>query len=398
KKYYPKRLGAIYVAALKMILGIRNFFNWGRHLFSLLKVSLLDAVLLFITLPIFCNFWFAYVADVLLENDSALINTAPIFVLICLLSLFLNGAYDKPFSLLKAGRGMTLGSIIVLAGYALLPMELRYSRAVILISAAVGTLFILIARWLLSKFKLIKLVPRGKVDYSAVIVADKAHFPTTKAQLKNEQYNLDIIGRVEPQNQLTEGSLCVLDDLPTIQKTYEINEIIYNVKELSYQKVLDSMQACAPAPFYKIHIGNALVGSNLQRNPAEEFHLNSNYILAGKQTRRYKRIFDIVSSLIFFVLYPFLLSKLRKPKGFLQNISAVFKGQMTWVGYPETYCKSRQLPKLPRAVSWPFPMQEHKEIKEVHRLQIAEIYASNYSLGDDIRLLWINFKFLGEKV
>src|SRR5690606_15733494 len=124
KKYYPKRLGAIYVAALKMILGIRNFFNWGRHLFSLFKLSLLYAVLLFITLLIVGNYWFAYVADVPLENDSVLIKTAPIFVLIWLLSLFLNGAYDKPFSLLKAGRGMTLGSIIVLAGYALLPMEL----------------------------------------------------------------------------------------------------------------------------------------------------------------------------------------------------------------------------------------------------------------------------------
>lgn len=398
KKYYPKNLGIIYISALKIVLAIRNFFNWGRHIFSLFKLSLLDAVLLSLTMILTIHVWFSEVVDVPPQQPATIAKTVMTFVLIWISSLFLNGAYDKPFSVFKAARGMVLGSIVVLASYALLPFDWRYSRAVVLISALFGMIAILLARWVLARFNLIKLVPRGKIDYAAAIVASKGAYPATKAQLKNAQYNMEILGRVTPSAIQEEGSLCALPDLPSIQKLYEINEIIYNSRSLTYAAILQSMQDCAPAPFYKIHVGNALVGSNLQKHPAEEFRLNSSYTLDSKSSRRNKRIFDLLAGLLLLLLYPFIYKRVRHPKGLLPNLWQVLKGKKTWIGYPEAYCKSRQLPKLKPAVSWPFPVLENEETKEVHRLQIAEIYATNYSVMDDLRLLWINFKFLGENV
>lgn len=397
KKYYPKNLGIIYITALRLVLAIRNFFNWGRHLFSLLKLSFLDLVLLSLITVAVINLWSSVLAELPLKEPLLIAKTVPIFVLTWLLSLFLNGAYDKPFSVIKAARGMFWGSIIVLAGYGLFPFELRYSRGAVLLSALLGTVGILTARWLLATFGLIKLIPRGKIDYTAVIVADKSGFLATKTKLKNEQYNLEIIGRVSNTAQNGDESLCALTNLPDIQKVYEINEIIYNASSLSYHTILKSMQACAPHPYYKIHIGQAIVGSNALRHPAEEFRLNNNYLLDSKFSRRNKRILDVIISILLFAVYPFLKKQVPNNKQLLKNSSAVLKGRKTWVGYPETYCKSRQLPRLKPAIIWPFRMPQQGEVKEVHRLQIAEIYATNYSILDDLRFIWINFKFLGEK-
>ncbi len=160
KRYYPKRLGAIYIFALRTVLTLRNFINWGRYLFSLFKMFLLDAILLLIVTLLIKDFWLDNIAQVRNMPPGIFVKTIVLFLSTWLISLFLNGAYDKPFSLFKAGRGMVLGTILVLAGYGLLPLSYRYSRGVVLFSGMTGAIVLLLVRWLLSLLGWIRLVPR----------------------------------------------------------------------------------------------------------------------------------------------------------------------------------------------------------------------------------------------
>ncbi|RYZ47619.1 MAG: glycosyltransferase, partial [Sphingobacteriales bacterium] len=143
KKYYPKTMGMIYIAALRVVLALRNVLNWAKHLFSLFKMFALDAILLTAVTLVIKKFWFDAVAQVQPRDNDVFIRTIPFFVAVWMLSLFLNGAYDKPFSLFRAGRGMVLGTIMVLAAYGLLPFEYRYSRGIVLFSGMTGTVMIL---------------------------------------------------------------------------------------------------------------------------------------------------------------------------------------------------------------------------------------------------------------
>jgi FlaA1/EpsC-like NDP-sugar epimerase len=59
----------------------------------------------------------------------------PAYILIWLFSVYLSGGYDKPFHLSKVFQGIALGTVIFLAAYALLPANLRFSRALILFGA-----------------------------------------------------------------------------------------------------------------------------------------------------------------------------------------------------------------------------------------------------------------------
>src|SRR5690606_22227896 len=177
RKYYPRRLGTLYNFGLRTVLALRNLFALGKHFFSLFKLFLLDAILLVFTTLLIKDLWFSNFARVDETDADIFLTSFPVFILVWWLCLFVNGAGDKPFSLYKAAGGMLTGTLCVLAGYALLPESLRYSRAVVFFSGMSGTLVLLLARWALGKLKWIRLVPRGKLDYKTAIISDATHFP-----------------------------------------------------------------------------------------------------------------------------------------------------------------------------------------------------------------------------
>ncbi len=398
KKYYPKKLGAIYNAALKLVLGLRNVLNWGRHLFSLFKMFLLDAILLTLVTFLVKDFWFDTIAQVQPRGNDFL-RTIPLFITIWMLSLFLNGGYDKPFSLFKAGRGMVLGTILVLAGYGLFPLQYRFSRGIVLFSGMTGTVVILLVRWLLSLLHWIKLVPRGKVDYKAAIIGNMEDYASTSYILEQTHYNLEVIGRIAPEPEATQRVLGAVANLPQIQKIYRINELIFNSGSMSYKEIMAQMERCAPDPFYKIHIpgGTTLLGSNNSRHHAEEFSLEKKYRIGAADARRNKRITDIFASVLLLVLYPFCMLKVSNRKGFFKNIIEVLKAKKTWVGYSDAIARTAQLPLVKPAVVPAYTLLESYAPNQFNEERLAEQYAMNYAALDDLRLIWINFRFLGEK-
>ncbi len=69
----------------------------------------------------------------------------PAYILIWLISLYYSGGYDRPMKLLSFLKGHLVGLLCILVVYALLPLEWRYSRALIFLGslwALMGTLSI----------------------------------------------------------------------------------------------------------------------------------------------------------------------------------------------------------------------------------------------------------------
>lgn len=400
KKYYPKRLGIVYNAALRSVLMLRNFITLLKHLFSVFKMFLLDAIVLSVVTLLVQNVWFDSIVDMnrpSVENASV---TITLFVLIWMINLFFNGAYDKPFSLYKAGRGMLTGTVIALAGYGLLPIEYRYSRGVVLFSGMTGTMAILLARWLLAAVKWIKLVPRGKVDYKAAIIANETDYENTLQTLAQTGYNLEIAGRISTSATEEINTLGNIQNLNAIRQQYRINELVFNSHSISYKAIMENMEYCAPKAYYKIHVmGNAaLVGSNNLRHHAEEFSLDKRFKINTAEGKRNKRFIDIVVSLSLLLAYPFAAFKVRNKSGLLNNIFKVLSGKCTWVGYQLMQHENYQtLPKSKPSVVPPYLILEAYTPNAASKWNLAAQYARNYSILDDLRAININFKWLGSK-
>jgi GT2 family glycosyltransferase len=402
KKYYPKSLGIIYITALRSVLSLRNVINWLRHIFGIFKMYVLDALLLTLVTIAIKNFWFDSISEVSLpESPSIFYKTIPLFVIIWMLSLFLNGAYDKPFSLFKAGRGMVIGTIIVLAGYGLMPLDLRYSRGVVLFSGMAGTIAILLARWITALLGWIKLVPRGKVDYKAAIISNEEGYTTLNTRLQHLGYKLDIAGLISVNKQHTATNLGSISAVKAIQETYQINEIIFNSKAVNYKDIIDTMQVCASKVFYKISTPYSamLVGSNNLKHHAEAFSLEQHYKIATPSNKRNKRIIDICASLVLILIYPFLKRKVKTKTFLWTNLCKVLMGKCTWVGYRQQPGVPSEplLPTLRPSILPTYIMVPGYEPSEYNYYQLASRYAISYNVLDDIRLLMKNLNYIGEK-
>ena len=81
--------------------------------------------------------------------------------------LWVFGGYDKPWIPRRVLRGILAGSIVLIAGYGLLPEDLRFSRAILLLGAGWFSAIVIIGRVTLGGWRL------GAKPKSRLIVAGK---------------------------------------------------------------------------------------------------------------------------------------------------------------------------------------------------------------------------------
>ncbi len=294
---------------------------------------------------------------------------------------------------------MVLGTIVVLAGYGLLPLEFRYSRGIVLFSGMTGTMALLMVRWLLSLMHWIKLVPRGKVDYKAAIIGTQNEFSETQSILQTNFYNLEVLGRISETERIEKTDLGSISNLPLLQKLYRINEIIFNSGSMDYTAIMKKMEDCAPHAFYKIHVPGsaAIIGSNNSRHHAEEFSLDKRYSMASASSKRNKRLVDILIAIALLISSPISLFFIENKAHYWSNIFSVLAGRNTWVGYQKQDAIANHLPILKAPILPPYIILEDYYLDTVNKGRLAEQYAHNNSVLDDLRLVWVNFRHLGNK-
>lgn len=398
KKYYPKNLGALYNFALKMVLGLRHLFNFGKMIFSLIKLFVLDSILLSLTFLLTIYFWFDSIAQLAPLSTQDVLPLLPIFVTLWLISLYLNGAYDKPHSLYKAGRGMVIGGVLVLAAYSLLPYNFRFSRGAILLSAVFGTLIILITRWLLSKMGWIKLVPRGKLDYSLAVVCNENAYQTTSKAVQNKGFQSHLIGFISSDSKDVNCSqyLGPRDLLGNIANLFHLDEIIFDTSSQSYKDIISEMSKQGGKQYFNLYLPNQnlFVGSYYDTYLLEYYQLHQKYPIGKKEYKRNKRILDFFLSSALLTLSPFIIWGYKNKTQFLKNVWNVLIGKHTWVGYPNNSSGENSLPVLKPAISTPYKMTSDDDIKLINKSLLHKLYAETYTPLDDFKYWWMNRKFL----
>ncbi len=395
EKYYPKKLGILFNLALNAVLGLRNVFNVLKYLFVILKIYLLDALIITATLFLFQNYWFEYVYN----TEKAAQNfttTIPVFLIIWMLSLFLNGAYDKPYSLFRTGRGMVWGTMAVLAFYGLLPFEYRHSRAVILFSGILATVVLLLFRTIFAQLRFIDLVPRGKTDFKSIILASEDEIARIKKRLQQEKYNHHIVGNVyasDAEGRADEHYLGSIDNILQIQDVLAINEIIFSAQKLPYSVIIKVMDTCKDKCSYKILPANSayIIASKNHQNLMDVYGL-SNFNIGMESSKRNKRIIDIMLSVFTYLMAPFLL--MCRNNALLSHAGAVLSGKKTWVGYAAIdHHKDTDLPPLKPGVFPPYILAKNVAVPLHIRQKIDYKYAKEYGILDDIQYYWKNIKF-----
>ena len=398
RKHYGKQNARLFILFINLGIILRALLSVVKTLLKVLRMPLFDAIILLLTLYVVKEFWVGEVKNINEIPFRSVYLTFPAYIGIWILSLFLNGAYDQPYRGLRVVRGMLIGTVICLAYFGLIPPELRYSRAIIIITGALGAVLLVALHELLYRLGILKYTPYDAIPRKAVIVAEETAFHKTATTLQRVHYAPEIYGRISTHPHVQEYT--ALGDVTTMKPllyTAGINEVIFCVNGLSFKEILGQMELCGKNYEYKIHLpgSQSFVGSNSSHTAGDLYTIDRRFNLSHFAQQRNKRVMDIAASILLLIMFPILLFVVKQPMNYISNCFRVLTGQRTWIGYDREDQEQAYLPEIRKGVLPPYHiLSEYEPSREV-TAQMNVAYAQNYNAGHDLNFLLKNIKYLG---
>ncbi|MGC8802753.1 MAG: nucleoside-diphosphate sugar epimerase/dehydratase [Bacteroidales bacterium] len=303
------------------------------------------------------------------------------------------GVYDKPYRLDKVVKGISIGTIIILAIYALLPEGLRYSRMLIVSGALWSLLILTLFRYLLhltgiKAFQLFN-AKRKKV----IIVGSQEEYERIRHLLSQTSINVEILGFANTFPSSHRDELGNIDQISDIVQIYGIDEIIFSGKDLTSQQIIHHMMHLKPSGLeYKIAPpeGMSIIGSS-SINTAGDLYLVHINTINMPTYRRLKRMFDVLASMVLLFAYPFIFPFYHNKIQLLKNILMVLIGRRTWVGYWQPGDLSNHytdsLPPLKKGILNPADSIKISGISNEIRGKLNVFYAKDYKFVNDFNIL-----------
>lgn len=313
----------------------------------------------------------------------------PVYILIWMLTVYLCGGYDKPIRLFKIIRGIFVGTGIILIGYSLLPEAYRFSRALILLGMGWVLLSYLISRLSFHVIGLKSFNLNPDKSKRIAIIGKQEEFERVNSLLKQTNINTSFLGFVSAD---ANGSNHVnyvgnINQISEVIEIYKINEVIFCSRDISSQGIIDYMHTLVSSDVdFKIAPPESLsiIGSNSIDTAGDLYIIDVNSISKSKNKRN-KRLFDVLTSILFITLSPILIFIQKNKIKFVTNLFSILFGFKSWVGYGTD--SHEHLPKLKPSVLSPANAIKKIAITADTRSRLHLAYSKDYRMQNDLNIV-----------
>ncbi len=330
-------------------------------------------------------------------SDSLVTIAFTVYILIWMFTVYLSGGYDKPIRLLHILRGILIGTGLILIGYSLLPEVYRFSRALIILGTGWVVISYLISRLTFHLVGLRSFDLNVDTSKRIAIIGNQEEFERVNGLLKQTNINSGFLGFVSADDIVSANSNYIgnINQIEEVIEIYKINEVIFCSRDISSQRIIDYMHTLVSANVdFKIAPPESLsiIGSNSIDTAGDLYIIDVNSI--GKpKNKRNKRLFDVLSSLLFTVLSPIFILIQHNKTGFIKNIFSVLFSFKSWVGYGNDV--NEHLPKLKPSVLSPADAVKKITISIDTRNRLHLAYSKDYKIENDLRIVWKCLRMLG---
>jgi hypothetical protein len=316
RKHFSPKMAKSYTFLINLAIYFRAFLAIARRTIKRIILPLLDALLFYagflLIKPVWEGYRFPGGGTYPPEYMSIVV---PAYILLWMVSLFFAGGYDKPIRLMSVVKGILSGTFIILVVYALLPESLRYSRALLLIGATWAMITSITLRFLLYFLRIkgfeLELFQKKRI----VIIGREQEAGRVENLLKQADKKMEILGYVSPDQPPSGSSIGSYEQLEEIIRVNRINELIFCAHDMSSRDIIRQMISLGTVNLdYKIAPPESLtvIGSNSINTPGDLYLIDFNS-LNNPVSKRNKRLFDVLASLVILVLFPFLVFFVRHP-------------------------------------------------------------------------------------
>jgi GT2 family glycosyltransferase len=396
-KHFTSRKARTFRMLINLAIYFRAALSVGRRFLKKACRPLLDAAIIFLgymlALPLWEQLRFGmqgYYPPLFLHV------VVPGYILVWLVSIYYSGGYDKPVRILSFLKGHLVGTLVILVIYAMLPLDWRFSRALIFLGSLWAVLGTVGLRILFHLFG----VSGYEIDLNKqkrmVIVGKEEEARRVSRLLLDTQAKPDILGVVSPSpEERGPGFLGHMDQIDEITGIHRVDEIVFCSKDLPSREIIRIMTRLIGTSIdFKIAPPESLsiIGSNSINTSGDLYTIHFNSI--GKESnRRNKRLFDAVSSLLLLVTFPFWFLLVKGKFRSVGHVIQVLVGSRTWVGYLESGSNDVSgLPRLKKGVLNPASHIPGNTLSIERGREINVVYAKDYRVFNDLLIITRNFR------
>lgn len=393
KKHFGQKRARMFSFFINIAIYFRAFIALIMQFLNKAVQPILDAVLGYAGLATISYVWGnVTVYDGVGSYPTILFAVIlPVYLLIWLLMSYFTGGYDKPYKIYPVVGGVLFGSLVVLVIYALMPENLRFSRALILF----GMMWLILEMSLTRAIGFFFKLPNYRYGKNAkkrfLVIGSVEETERVERLLKSTSIKPDFIGLVTPDNnsEVPDNYLGNIRQVPDIIIIYKITEIIFCSKDISHGMIIDKMEEWhEPHLDYKIAPEDTLsiIGSNSINTRGDLYTVDIKTI-STVSNRRYKRLFDFMSSVTGILFWVFVAWFIKKPFTFLKNCFMVLFGKYSWVGYCQVKnTDSQKLPEIKKGIYNPASIVNN-ELNDSALERLNVIYARDYTVLKDFNIL-----------
>lgn len=380
---------------LFIIATIAYIKNLAKNNFRLLT----DAGLILFGTQFFKEMWATYY----FKNPTYFNNIASYYnnigiVIIYATFLFFFGQYDKYWRLKRLFFAVLISFIVSSIIYAMLPLHLRSSRILLIISASLAFFIPLLTLKIFSFFR--QQFGGSDTNGNYLVVASKINAEKIISLINKYDNKNNILGFINPQNNVSDDFyINNINKLSLVAKTIKADKIALCTDDLDNQTLLDAMVLPdSDIKYLIVNISNhSLLESNDKNKSGTIFLNQATYKLSQKLYVRLKRLLDIIVSMLSIVLFPILKFKAKSGMVSFSDLFSILSGKMTWVGYSvqeKNKIIDNNLPLIKPSVIMTNHMVHNPTyfplIKSNHEADIY--YAKNYNILTDLDIIF-NFIF-----
>ncbi len=399
QKHFSQQNASLFSFLINIAIYLRAFLSIVYRLLNQLFVPILDFAFIYSGLYLISNYWGSIIKHSIYP-EQFLWGIIPIYSLIWLSSTYMSGGYDKPLKIINLFRGILFGTLFILVLYSLLSEEFRFSRAVILLGALWGIFYLVLRTYLMHFVKYKNLVLNSEQEKRVVIVGGLAEINRVEAILNNSSsIKPKFIGKINPTNTVIDNNyLGSIQQLKEIINIHDVGEVVFCAKDMDAQEIIKQMSVLGETKAdFKIAPPESLyiIGSNSIDTSGDFYTFDINSI-TKPSNQRYKRMLDVIISVVFILTSPLLVFVIKSPIQFVINIFEVLFGIKSWVAYSSS-APIIHLPKIRKGVLNPSDILANEKEKIETINQLNTIYAKDYKPYNDLYILLKGCKNWGRK-
>ncbi len=387
RKHFSGRRAGLFILMLQAAIWLRAGLTLLKNAAQKIWLPFADATLIYAGLLLLMDFWANYYyKDPDYFKPAVLWFNFPLYTGVWLLSVWLNGGYDRRYDLRRLLRGLGLGTLLLAAIYGFLDLEYRPSRALLLLGAAWAALGLTGLRALLhfAEFRNFR-IGRERVK-NLVIVGSAAESERVQGLLHQAGVVKNLVGALDPA--APGQGLGSVQQLGEIVRIFHVDEIIFCSRDIRSQDILAWMTRLGPAVAYKIVPEESMniIGSSSKNEPGELYTIDIRYNIAQPGQRRNKRVLDLGICLLLAPTAPFWLFFSKKRNLLMANWWPVLLARKTWVSYAPGE-QNETLPRLAPGVFSPLAGFQHLELNAATIARLNFLYAKDWNVWKDVEVV-----------